>query len=74
MKKNTLYFHLLIADWYGLPYMKRLMSNRRWEEMLEVPESEPIRTEGQLVRELLSGYSKRGRPVINVSFLLSFQY
>ena len=34
----------------------------------EVPESDPIRTEGQLVRELLSGYSKRGRPVINVSF------
>jgi len=54
-------------DWYGLPYMKRLMSNRRWEEMLEVPESEPIRREGQLVRELLSGYRKRGRPVINAS-------
>ena len=71
MEKNTLYIHLLIADWYGLPYMKRLKSNRRWEEMLEVPESEPIRTEGHLVRELLSGYSKRGRPVINVSFQFS---
>ena len=35
----------------------------------EVPEeSEPIRTEGELVKELLSGYSKRARPAINVRF------
>ena len=39
----------------------------RWWELAEVPESEPIRTEGQLVKELLSGYQRRGRPGANVS-------
>ena len=37
--------------------------------LAEVPEFEPVRTEGQLVKELLSGYQKRGRPVSNVSVL-----
>ena len=78
-------YHFPIADWYGLPYIKRLKnedSGTSWytihgyrtAEMLpEVPESEPIRTEGQLVKELLSGYQKRGRPVSNVSYQLSFK-
>ena len=37
--------------------------------LAEVPEFEPVQTEGQLVKELLSGYQKRGRPVSNVSVL-----
>ena len=37
--------------------------------LAEVPEFEPVQTEGQLVKELLSGYQKRGRPVFNVSVL-----
>ena len=48
------------TSWYGYTTAQMLA---------EVPELEPVRTEGQLVKELLSGYQKRGRPVSNVSFL-----
>ena len=48
------------TSWYGYTTTQMLA---------EVPEFEPVRTEGQLVKELLSGYKKRGRPVSNVSVL-----
>ena len=48
------------TSWYGYTTTQMLA---------EVPEFEPVRTEGQLVKELLSGYQKRGRPVFNVSVL-----
>ena len=48
------------TSWYGFTTTQMLA---------EVPELEPVRTEGQLVKELLSGYQKRGRPVSDVSFL-----
>ena len=48
------------TPWYGYTTAQMLA---------EVPELEPVRTEGQLVKELLSGCQKRGRPVSDVSFL-----
>ena len=57
------------TDWYGISYLERFKIDvPDLRDLPKVPESEPIRTEGQLVKHLLSGYQRRGRPVINVSF------
>ena len=59
----------LCTDWYGISYLERFKIDvPDLRDLPKVPESEPIRSEGQLVKHLLSGYQRRGRPVINVSF------
>jgi len=55
-------------DWYGISYLERFKIDvPDLRDLPKVPEFEPIRTEGQLVKHLLSGYQRRGRPVINAS-------
>ena len=57
------------TDWYGISFLERFKIDvPDLRDLPKVPEFEPIRTEGQLVKHLLSGYQRRGRPVINVSF------
>ena len=59
----------LCTDWYGISYLERFKIDvPDLRDLPKVPEFEPIRSEGQLVKHLLSGYQRRGRPVINVSF------
>ena len=60
---------LLCTDWYGISYLERFKIDvPDLRDLPKVPESEPIRSEGQLVKHLLSGYQRRGRPVNDVSF------
>ena len=57
------------TDWYGISYLERFKIDvPDLRDLPKVPEFEPIRTEGQLVKHLLSGYQRRARPVISVSF------
>ena len=58
----------LDADWYDLPFLKRMSSRR--EEWAEVADSKQTFTEGRISQQLLTGYNRRGRPLINVSFQL----